>query len=363
MHDSVSLEQIHHSDGRSTNLQVRLPTGMSLEEVGGLALCLHGAGYTGSTMIDVLGDVADRVGFALVCPDALPEVGPDFNVSGLAGSKFKGPRWTYGPDSLPLVALASVTDRIRSSPVPCVVVGHSLGAIAAWNVAARYWPQFAGLMSLAGTSSMWELFGPDSAVRHLEQNLQSTPVLAVHGSQDTQIPVRLITATLDRIRRAGLVDHQLHIVESGQHALRTLLDVRTEMLVESFLSSIASSHRPGASTEGPDRCASVRHHAIHADHGQAKWLEITPVPRRKASVCARIDSSRRIAIECTNVARALLSVDATIFEPLDGPIDIETPRGSFAVEPQPTHSALRQTDIRLEIAFSETSEVISVQQI
>ena len=130
-----------------------------------LVVCLHGAGFTGEAYLDRW---KSRLGeqYILACP-TYP-----------AGAWF-----TRRAEDLVLATVQLVRERYRIDPNRIFLSGMSNGGIGAWLIGMHHAPLFAGLAPMAS--------GIDDVLFPFLENLRTTPVYIIHGSQDQVMPVEL----------------------------------------------------------------------------------------------------------------------------------------------------------------------------
>jgi len=128
-----------------------------------LVVCLHGAGFTGEAYLDRW---KSRLGeqYILACP-TYP-----------AGAWF-----TRRAEDLVLATVQLVRERYRIDPNRIFLSGMSNGGIGAWLIGMHHAPLFAGLAPMAS--------GIDDVLFPFLENLRTTPVYIIHGSQDQVMPV------------------------------------------------------------------------------------------------------------------------------------------------------------------------------
>jgi pimeloyl-ACP methyl ester carboxylesterase len=142
-----------------------------------LVVCLHGAGFTGEAYLDRwktrLGE-----GYLLVCP-TYP-----------AGAWF-----TRRAEDLVLETVRAVQRRYRIDPNRIFLSGMSNGGIGAWLIGMHHAPLFAGLAPMAS--------GIDDVLFPFLENLRTTPVYIIHGSQDQVMPVELSRKLAGELKNMG----------------------------------------------------------------------------------------------------------------------------------------------------------------
>ena len=142
-----------------------------------LVVCLHGAGFTGEAYLDRW---KSRLGenYILVCP-TYP-----------AGAWF-----TRRAEDLVLAVVQTVRQRYRIDPNRIFLSGMSNGGIGAWLIGMHHAPLFAGLAPMAS--------GIDDVLFPFLENLRTTPVYIIHGSQDQVMPVELSRKLAAELKHLG----------------------------------------------------------------------------------------------------------------------------------------------------------------
>ena len=150
-------------------------------------------------------------------------------------------------DSLKFSQLVEDTLAVIAEVGPCVLVGSSMGALAASWTAAQHPEDVAALVMLspalgflgemARASGSFELRRSDEkliefandALRDAEQfdenklpNLLNMPVCIVHGSADTTVPLNQSRGLCAAIPH---LDKELWVIEGGSHSLNEALDI------------------------------------------------------------------------------------------------------------------------------------------
>lgn len=159
---------------------------------------------------------------------------------------------------------------LRKLPIDadrCVLAGHSMGAVATWNVAARFAHCWAAIAPVNGALSLWERIGPDGAAAAMLPNLLDMPLLALHGSEDQRIPAELEAATIEVLQTLGNSKAAQILVEGGDHPLSTMSLARGKPHFDSWASWIVAQRRQTYPQ-------SVSHRALSVDHGRCHWVEI-----------------------------------------------------------------------------------------
>ena len=142
-----------------------------------LVVCLHGAGFTGEAYLDRwksrLGE-----GYILACP-TYP-----------AGAWF-----TRRAEELVLATIRTVQQRYRIDSNRIFLSGMSNGGIGAWLIGMHHAQLFAGLAPMAS--------GIDDVLFPFLENLRTTPVYIIHGSQDQVMPVDLSRKLAGELKHMG----------------------------------------------------------------------------------------------------------------------------------------------------------------
>ncbi|MCS6297898.1 MAG: hypothetical protein H8K09_16815 [Nitrospira sp.] len=150
---------------RPYRLSLSIPQSYEPTQDYALVVCLHGAGFTGEAYLDRW---KSRLGehYILACP-TYP-----------AGGWF-----TRRAEDLVLATVQLVQQRYRIDPNRIFLSGMSNGGIGAWLIGMHHAPLFAGLAPMAS--------GIDDVLFPFLENLRTTPVYIIHGSQDQVMPVEL----------------------------------------------------------------------------------------------------------------------------------------------------------------------------
>jgi pimeloyl-ACP methyl ester carboxylesterase len=150
---------------RPYRLSLSIPQSYEPTQDYALVVCLHGAGFTGEAYLDRW---KSRLGehYILACP-TYP-----------AGAWF-----TRRAEDLVLATVQLVQQRYRIDPNRIFLSGMSNGGIGAWLIGMHHAPLFAGLAPMAS--------GIDDVLFPFLENLRTTPVYIIHGSQDQVMPVEL----------------------------------------------------------------------------------------------------------------------------------------------------------------------------
>ena len=204
--DSRRMVFLSDIDNSVQKYAVRFPSNYDPTRNYSLILALHGAGVECDGMVD---SFESRDSAFIVAPTNRRRFGFDWQDWGRLDA---------------LEVLEQCNRNYRIDPNRVYLVGHSMGGHGTWHVGSTHADRFAAIVPSAGWASFqlyspWflradELFGdpnlrriveactsPDRTERLLP-NLRNTPVLAVHGGDDDNVPPthgRLLTGILDRM--------------------------------------------------------------------------------------------------------------------------------------------------------------------
>jgi predicted esterase len=158
-----------------------VPEGYDGSRPAPLLIALHGSGGDENDFFDryqeaPLKPEAQRVGFIVVCPKGRE-----------ANSGYRGPAERDVFD-----VLAEAERDYRIDPARIYVMGHSMGAFAAWRLAVEHPGRFAALGLIAGGGEPKDM----AKIRHI-------PQYVVHGANDHTVPVAQSRAMVEAGRNAG----------------------------------------------------------------------------------------------------------------------------------------------------------------
>jgi predicted peptidase len=173
-----------------------------------LIVALHGLGATEDSMMDmyekVVPTLAEQRGYVVVAPLG-------FRVDGFYGFILST---DANPGDRRRVELSEqdvmeVLKRVRSDykidDSRIYLMGHSMGAIGTWSIAAKHptiWAALAPFSGLGNTAMMEKM-------RHI-------PQIVVHGDADPTVPVTASRAMVAEMKKLG-VDHVYIEVPGGNH--------------------------------------------------------------------------------------------------------------------------------------------------
>ncbi|WP_231741813.1 alpha/beta hydrolase-fold protein [Paucibacter sp. KCTC 42545] len=278
----------------------------------GALIFLHGSGSSGADVAKMATTWGTLSGCAVLCPTAVTSVTntSNFELAGLFGSRVRHARWHYGQQDLPMTALRWALQNLDVDPDRCAIAGHSMGAIAAWNIAARHWESFAALLSINGALSVWERFGPDMAAAQLQANLLPVAIRSLNGTLDQKVPPELAASTIERLRTAGHFAARQILVEYGDHPMQTMNLMPGSTHYDALGLWLGKQRRVAWPTL-------VRHCTVDATHGRAHWIEVSKrrEPRGAGVVVAQVVAPDAIEIQARGVARLTLNLSRKLVRP------------------------------------------------
>jgi poly(3-hydroxybutyrate) depolymerase len=188
--------------------RVYVPTSYNASRPYPLIVALHGLGGTEDSMMEayakVVPTLAEQRGYIVAAPLG-------FRVDGFYGFSLST---DANPGDRRRVELSEqdvmeVLKRMRSDykidDSRIYLMGHSMGAIGTWSIAAKHptiWAALAPFSGLGNTATM-------EMMRHI-------PQIVVHGDADPTVPVTASRAMVGEMKRLG-VDHVYIEVQGGNH--------------------------------------------------------------------------------------------------------------------------------------------------
>lgn len=188
--------------------RVYVPKAYSPAKGAPLVIALHGLGGNEDSFFDQYSklppQLAEQHGFLLAAPHG-------FRVDGFYGSTIMGGgdaaarrRVEYSEkDVLEVVRIMKATYKVDESRI--YLIGHSMGAIGTWALAAKYPDIWAALVPFSGTGSP-----------ALAERMKAIPQLVVHGDNDNTVNVRGSRTMVAALRKAGAAVTYLEI-PGGSH--------------------------------------------------------------------------------------------------------------------------------------------------
>jgi len=160
-----------------------------------LVIALHGAGGDENDFFDgynesPLKPEAERLGFLVVCPKGRA---PDSGYRGAAERDV-------------FDVLAEVRREYRIDPRRIYLMGHSMGAFAAWRLGAEHPDLFASLGLISGGGDPGEA-----------SKLRDIPQYVVHGARDQVVPVARSRSMVEALRKAGAPVVYVELPEAGHY--------------------------------------------------------------------------------------------------------------------------------------------------
>lgn len=307
---------LFRSDGVATKMVVHIPH-LAGRRPGALVF-LHGAGSDGERVADVAADLGEASGCVVLCPSAASTASratdTRFALGGLFGHAADHARWHWSSEDYPLLALRWAYLHLNVDRNRCSIAGHSMGAVATWNLTARHWHQFCAAVPINGAISVWELFGADDDAELLKPNLMNVPIKAIHGTADRRIPMSLERATIEYLTRLGHHDATQIAVEGGEHHLGSMAMCSGSDHYDAVASWLLAQSRRDWPTH-------VRHQLLDQSHGRAHWVEVERHPEaRFAAVEAHAIKRDMIDVKVSGAARVILHLHQRLFSP--GEIDV-----------------------------------------
>jgi predicted esterase/ribosomal protein L29 len=188
--------------------RVYVPTGYAATKATPLVIALHGLGANEDSFFDSYAQLppqlAEKHGFLMAAPLG-------FRPDGFYGSTIMGAadaaarrRSDYSEkDVLEVVRLMKAAYNVDESRI--YLIGHSMGAIGTWALAAKYPQMWAALVPFSGTGSP-----------ALADAMKGIPQLVVHGDADNTVNVSGSRNMVEALRKAQADVTYLEIV-GGSH--------------------------------------------------------------------------------------------------------------------------------------------------
>ncbi|MEJ8675579.1 prolyl oligopeptidase family serine peptidase [Chromobacterium amazonense] len=305
-------------NGETSEMMVHIPQTSDNNNLGVL-IFLHGAGSSSDRIKDLACTLGEISSCVVLCPNAVISYKNEsnFDLAGIFGRRVKHPRWHYTVNDFPLLALRWALQNLNINPDRCIISGHSMGGIAAWSIAARFWHLFAAVAPINGVLSMWEMFGPDIEADKLRSNLLTLPILSVHGANDSKIPHSLELFSLQRLAQGGNAFANQILVMGGEHSLNTMRMQKGTSHFDKLGSWMAKQYRKNWPSK-------IFHHALDLSHSRAHWVEIIKFldPNKTAVIHAEILDKASIVISTAGVQEIKLYLHRKLVSPGDLSIKI-----------------------------------------
>lgn len=298
--------------GRSTDLNIVVPSGRSPKKGFGLLILLHGLGGNGKQLIPQYESFAKKKRLIIIAPSAkkLPSGGAKGpNGQSLPGNEDTMGRemlqhwWLYRDNGFVLNGLSYIkknafidTDRIYLS-------GYSMGGYGTWNIGLRYHDNFAALIPLAGALSRRERYGMvDNQSRPLIKNGRYLPIYFVHGAKDKTVPPES-----DRRNAKQLKELKAPFIykedPNAAHNLMAFLSAnRKEM--NQWISKQRRNSSPKV----------IEHQTIGSYMRRCYWIEITEEDGDNAFIKGKIVGKNKIEMTAKNVKSFRLYFDDNLLK-------------------------------------------------
>ncbi|MFH0980929.1 MAG: alpha/beta hydrolase-fold protein [Planctomycetota bacterium] len=192
-----------------------------------------------------------------------------------------------------LDTLADVQSRANVDPNRIHLTGLSLGAFAAWAIAAHYPDRFASLSVFAGGGQ------PD-----LVGNLRHLPTWVFHGAADEQVPVAESVRMVRAAEAARLPVLYTEIPGVGHNCWR-----------EAYAGDALYGWMAGQTRVREPRRITYRTHSLR--HNRAYWATIDSLidPARPATIDVFIPQGSEVYVHADNVGRLVLTPPSAVVAP------------------------------------------------
>jgi dipeptidyl aminopeptidase/acylaminoacyl peptidase len=189
-------------DGLAAGYLITLPGGYGKHP---LVIVLHGSGERGSSTENL-----KACGLA----NALRELGA-VNAIVVLPQCLKNEPWNS--QSL----IRAIDELCRRFDVDCErisLLGYSMGAFAAWDLAAKSPDRISAIAAFAGGSNTEQ-----------PSNLRNVPAWALHGDCDVVVPLEKSREIVDAVNRSG-GDARLTVLPNRDHGIEALRDILPEVI-------------------------------------------------------------------------------------------------------------------------------------
>jgi pimeloyl-ACP methyl ester carboxylesterase len=274
-HTSERLFEVNILDptGGRSRMLVRAPR--HCDKNTGVIVMLHGARATPESVSNFFETTAERLGMAILYPEANVLHGSDAQQDWFARPDQETARWSYSSSNPTFSGMKWAVDNLNVDPRRCFLAGVSMGGFAAWNLAIRFADQFAGVIPISGGLSRWEFLGNDDEARYLVDNALAVPIYAVHSAEDRIVPPRFDRWTVERLRFLGHANLEYEELPGEDHYIS--LDSGSG-LIDKIEAWIGDRKRVV-----PDR---IRHRATADSHGRNHWVQISGIACKRAEIRA-----------------------------------------------------------------------------
>lgn len=241
-----------------------IPSSYNKNKKYSLLICLHG--FSGN----------DYSGAKNVA-DCLPE---DFIIVGAFG---RGDVGYYGigeQDVLDVIDLVKKNFNIDDDRV--YLTGWSMGGLGTWRFGQLYSDKFAAVASFCGWT--WDTY---------LDNLINLPILIVHGTEDTTVPIEMDENAADNLKYFGY-NVRFDIVLKADH------DVWSAWIKGSDPNKLLNYFRKIKRNSNP---VSINIHTKYIRYGKQYWAKIIEFvdPTKSGLLKAKIIDDRHIRISCENI--------------------------------------------------------------
>lgn len=287
--------------GRSTDLNIVVPSGKSPKKGFGVLILLHGLGGNGRQLVPQYQSFASKKRLIIIAPSAqkLPgggSAGP--NGESLPGNEDTMGRemlqhwWLYRDSGFALKGLSFIKKNAFIDTNRVYMSGYSMGGYGTWNLGLRYHDNFAALVPLAGALSRRERYGMvDNQSRPLIKNGRYLPIYFIHGAKDKTVPPES-----DRRNAKQLKELKAPFVyKEDPNAAHNLMAFLARGSNGKDLNKWIAKQRRNPSPKIVD------HQTIGKYMGRCFWVEITEESGDNAHIKAKVIGKNKIEIKTKNV--------------------------------------------------------------
>jgi predicted esterase len=292
-------EIVNDGFGRSTDLNIVIPSGKAPRKGFGVFILLHGLGGNGKQLIPQYQSFANQQKLIIIAPSAqkLPSGGS----AGSNGKKLPGNEdtmgremlqhwWLYRNNGFAMNGLKYIKSRAFVDTNRVYMSGYSMGGYGTWNIGLRFHDKFAALVPLAGALSRRERYGVvDDQTRPIINNGKRLPIYFVHGAKDTTVPPESDRRNAKQLKAMKAP----YVYKEDPNAAHNLSGFLASNARE--LQGWIAKHRRNSSPK------LVEHHSIGEYMGRCYWLEILKSSGKKCSIQAKVTSKSKIEVKTKNV--------------------------------------------------------------